>query len=98
MDPVIVSEGTGRPVAGGLPTQKRVQLIARLIQEGKVCCFEICEINPMLDGRGNRMAETAFGILETATHKLSVVELVTATDSDCHDQNYIHSLLSRWHG
>jgi arginase len=32
-----------------------------------VCCFEIVEINPTLDTE-NSMAETAFKILEAATH------------------------------
>lgn len=72
LDPVIVLEETGTPVAGGLTDTEASQLISRLIQQGKVCCFEICELNPMLDGRGNRMAESTFGILESATNKLSV--------------------------
>lgn len=72
LDPVIVSEGTGTPVVGGLTDTEASQLISRLIQQEKVCCFEICELNPMLDGRGNRMAESTFGILESATNKLSV--------------------------
>jgi len=32
-----------------------------------VVCFEICEVNPLLDTKGNRMAETAFGVLEKIT-------------------------------
>jgi arginase len=71
MDPSIVSEGTGTPVAGGITDLEAGQLISRLIQNGKVCCFEICEINPMLDPKGNRMAESAFAILESATNKMS---------------------------
>jgi arginase len=30
-------------------------------------CLEIAEINPLLDNKGNRMAEVAFGILSTVT-------------------------------
>ena len=73
MDPNIVSDGTGTPVAGGLTDTEASQLISRLIGQGKVCCFEICEINPVLDGRGNRMAQSAFGILENATSRMSSV-------------------------
>jgi arginase len=71
IDPVILSEGMGTPVTGGLTDTEAGQLISRLIQQGKVCCFEICEINPVYPGRGNRMAQSAFGILENAANKLS---------------------------
>ena len=30
----------------------------------KICCLEITEVNPTLDDKGNKMAETAFEILE----------------------------------
>lgn len=69
MDTAIVSEGTGTPVAGGLTDTEAGQLISRLIQQGKVCWFEICEINPVLDGRGNPMAQSAFGILESLKNR-----------------------------
>ncbi len=63
MAPAIVSEGTGTPVAGGLTDTKAGQLISSLIQQGKVCCWEIERENPM--------AQSAFGILGTAANKLS---------------------------
>jgi arginase len=34
-----------------------------LMTSGKVCCIEFAEINPLLDNKGNRMAETAFQVL-----------------------------------
>jgi arginase len=71
MDPDVVSAGTGTPVADGLTDTEAGQLISLLIASGKVCCFEICEINSSLDGRGNRMAQSAFGILESAATRLS---------------------------
>jgi arginase len=30
----------------------------------KTACIEFVEINPLLDNKGNKMAETAFGILK----------------------------------
>ncbi len=66
MDPDLVSAGTGTPVADGLTDAEAGQLIAQLIQGGNVCCFEICEINPGLEGRSNRIGHSAFTILESA--------------------------------
>jgi arginase len=31
---------------------------------GKVKCIEFTEINPLLDNKGNKMAETAFEVLD----------------------------------
>jgi arginase len=64
LDPEMVSAATGTPVADGLTDREAGQLINQLIQSGKVCCFEICEINPHLGGRSNRMGQSAFTILE----------------------------------
>ena len=33
------------------------------ISTGKVVCLEVAEINPLLDNKGNKMAETAFDVL-----------------------------------
>ncbi|MFC5048942.1 arginase family protein [Aquimarina hainanensis] len=33
----------------------------------KVVCFEVVEVNPTLDNKGNRMAEAAFDVLKAAT-------------------------------
>lgn len=65
-----LSEGTGTPVAGGLTEQEAGDLILSLLQEPKVCCFEICEINPTLD-KCNRMAENAFDILARVSNRIS---------------------------
>lgn len=65
-----LSQGTGTTVAGGLTELEAGNLILSLLQERKVCCFEMCEINPTLDER-NRMAENAFDILERATNRVS---------------------------
>jgi arginase len=70
MDPTI-SRGTGTPVPNGISAQEAGTLINRLLDNSKVCCFEIVEVNPTLDDKCNKMAETAFSILERATEVLS---------------------------
>lgn len=67
MDCDLVSYGTGTPVEDGLTEQEAGQLINYLLLDKKVCCLEVVEINPCLDNKQNRMAETAFRILEKAT-------------------------------
>jgi len=72
MDPDLVSYGTGTPVKNGFSPEEAQALIEHLIQKSeKVCCFEMVEVNPILDNKGNLMAETAFGILNTISPKLS---------------------------
>lgn len=72
MDPDLVSYGTGTPVKEGFSPDEVKELIATLIEKSKkVCCFEMVEVNPILDNKGNQMAETAFGILEDISPKLS---------------------------
>ncbi len=61
-----VSYGTGTPVPNGLSERNAKELIAALLKDDKTCCFEIVEINPTLDNKGNVMAETAFRVLEMA--------------------------------
>ena len=64
MDSLIVSEGTGTPVPKGFTPDEVLSLIKCQYDTGKVICTEFCEINPLLDRQGNKMAETAFSILE----------------------------------
>jgi arginase len=51
----------------GLTEQEAGQLINLLLLEKKTCCLEVVEINPCLDNKQNRMAETAFRIIEKAS-------------------------------
>ena len=44
-------------------------LCVRLVQNEKVCCFEICEVNPTLD-KENLMAENTFEILQRVVSQL----------------------------
>lgn len=72
MDPDLVSYGTGTPVKDGFSPEEAKELIDQLIEKSnKVCCFEMVEVNPILDNKRNKMAETAFSILENISPKLS---------------------------
>jgi arginase len=66
-----ISRGTGTPVANGLKEREAEDLIASLMQNHKVCCFEITEVNPTLD-KENLMAEIAFNILQRSVNTLLV--------------------------
>lgn len=67
MDCDIVSKGTGTPVPNGFTPEEANGIIAGLIQSEKLVCFEMVEINPTLDDKQNKMAETALSILESTT-------------------------------
>jgi arginase len=58
-----ISYGTGTPVKSGFTSDEVLSIIDLLISTGKVVCLEVAEINPLLDNKGNKMAETAYGIL-----------------------------------
>ncbi len=65
LDPSI-SRGTGTPVPNGLYEEEATGIIIRLLDDPRVCCLEITEINPVLDDKGNAMGEAAFRILNAA--------------------------------
>jgi len=67
MDCDLISYGTGTPVQNGLTDQEASGLINHFLIDKRVKCFEIVEINPCLDNKQNKMAETAFRILESAS-------------------------------
>ncbi len=64
-----ISKGTGTPVRNGINEREAGDLIVRLLQSEKICCFEITEVNPTLD-KENLMAENAFEILLKATNEI----------------------------
>ncbi len=69
MDSEKVSDGTGTPVPNGFLPEEVNQIIETTFSSKKVVCFEMVEINPILDSAGNKMAETAFDILiKTSEH------------------------------
>lgn len=77
LDCDLISKGTGTPVSKGFDIQEVKDIITQIIDSEKVACLEICEVNPLLDEKGNRMAEAAFDVLDhLTTHYL---EKQTAT-------------------
>jgi len=64
-----ISKGTGTPVGNGLKEREAEDLISKFMQNRKICCFEIAEVNPTLD-RENLMAEIAFNILQRSVNIL----------------------------
>jgi len=70
MDCDLVSKGTGTPVPNGYSPEEVNEMIQTLVQTEKLVCFEMVEVNPILDNKGNKMAEVAFRILEDTTNSL----------------------------
>ena len=64
-----ISRGTGTPVSNGLREREAEDLIASLMQNHKICCLEVAEVNPTLD-KENLMAEIAFNILHRSANLL----------------------------
>lgn len=64
-----LTRGTGTPVNNGLREREAEDLVSKLMQNRKVCCFEITEVNPTLD-KENLMAEIAFNILQRSVNVL----------------------------
>lgn len=65
LDPTI-SLGTGTPVQNGLFIPEALELVSELCKTEKIVCFEIVEVNPCLDNKGNVMAETALKVINTS--------------------------------
>lgn len=70
LDCDLISNGTGTPVPKGFDQYEVIAMINQIIMSRKVICIEFCEINPLVDTKGNKMAETAFEILEQITSML----------------------------
>jgi|SRR5690554_125591 len=64
LDSERVSAGTGTPVPNGFMPDEVNGIIQGIVSSGKLICFEMVEVNPTLDKKGNKMAETAFKILD----------------------------------
>lgn len=73
MDPE-VSRGTGTPVPGGFTENEALEIIQALLKDPRFCCFEIVEINPLLDDKGNAMAEAAFRIFKPVYEQIEAQE------------------------
>lgn len=70
MDCDLISFGTGTPVSRGFDQYEIIAIIDQIIKTKKVVCIEVVEVNPLLDTKGNKMAETAFEVLEAITSTL----------------------------
>jgi arginase len=69
MDCDHVSTGTGTPVPIGFFAEEIISLFDGLLLTDKICCIEFTEVNPLLDNKGNLMAETAFQVLDHIAKK-----------------------------
>lgn len=67
MDCDMISYGTGTPVPKGFDQYEIIEIINTFIQTKKVSAVEFVEVNPLLDFKGNKMAETAFEVLDAVT-------------------------------
>jgi arginase len=72
MDCDSISYGTGTPVPTGFQPNEISGIIEAFWDSGKVVCMEWTEINPLLDNKGNLMAETAFALLDKISEKISM--------------------------
>jgi len=64
MDCDLISYGTGTPVAKGFDQYEVIEIIKQIMKTDKVVCFEVVEVNPLLDNKVNKMAETAFEVVD----------------------------------
>ncbi len=66
-----ISKGTGLPVENGIMPKEAEDLIGAILQNEKVVCFEITELNPGLD-INSATINIVYHILETAVEILKV--------------------------
>ena len=72
MDCDMISYGTGTPVPKGFDQYEIIEIFNQLIASHKIASVEFVEVNPLLDFKGNKMAETAFEVLDAVTKTLKV--------------------------
>ena len=65
LDCDLLSRGTGTPVSKGFITKEIISIIKSVKETGKLVALEVCEINPLLDNKGNQMAESAFEVISS---------------------------------
>ena len=70
MDCDMISYGTGTPVPKGFDQYEVIEIINSFVKTQKVAAVEFVEVNPLLDFKGNKMAETAFEVLEAVTNTI----------------------------
>ena len=67
MDCDMISYGTGTPVSKGFDQEEVTQIMQQFVATKKVACVEFVEVNPLLDLKGNVMAETTSEVLDDLT-------------------------------
>lgn len=65
-----ICKGTGTPVPDGIWAHEAASLLRTLLADPRVCCWEICEINPHLDEL-NTLAEVSLGIFRAGLEVLA---------------------------
>ena len=65
-----ICKGTGTPVPNGLWAHEVMLLIKTLLKDPRVCCWEICEINPHLDVL-NTLAEMSLSLYRAGMEVLA---------------------------
>ncbi len=65
LDCDLLSRGTGTPVSKGFVSKEIISIIKGIKETGKLAALEVCEVNPLLDNKGNQMAESAFEIISS---------------------------------
>lgn len=75
MDCDLISKGTGTPVSKGFDQYEVMEIIKAVIETGKVACFEVVEVNPTLDNKGNVMAEVAFDVIDEVTNSIEKINI-----------------------
>jgi arginase len=70
MDCDMISYGTGTPVPKGFDQYEIIAIINAFLKTKKVASLEFVEVNPLLDFKGNKMAETAFEVMEAVTRTI----------------------------
>lgn len=69
LDCDLISKGTGTPVSKGFDIDEVVAIIQEITTSKKVLALEVTEVNPLLDNKGNRMAEAAFEVIHRLFQK-----------------------------
>jgi arginase family enzyme len=69
---VIWFHGTG-PVPG-FDQHEVIAIINQIIKSRKVICFEVVEVNPLLDTKGNKMGNRFWGIRTNYIHCYFAIE------------------------
>jgi arginase len=67
---LLTSHGTGTPVPNGLKPEEAKEILIEVCKNEKLVALEIVEVNPCLDEKKNKMAETAFELLESIVETL----------------------------